>query len=331
MNDLSNSVEPGKTTTRQRATTLLRRPNTIIVIVAAIITIVLSTTIPEFMRVGNILNMLEQLAITGFLAIGMTYVFIGGGIDLSMTTVVSAAAVVGAKYMVDGGSIIVGCLMIIGVALVFGLINGVAIAYLRMTPFIVTLATMFVAQGFAIWYTRTVTITGIPRALTENVAGVFFGIIPIPAVIVLVFVIITAIILQKTKYGRWLYLLGNNEQTARVSGVPTNFAKFTTYLFSSFTAGITAIIVMSLVLAATTNMVTDLRLIDIISATIIGGASLTGGTGSVVGTILGVLFLTVVGNCFNLLNVNPYIAMAIKGIIIVIIIGLDVLRSRASR
>ena len=305
------------------------RINMITAIVAIVLTLVLSLTIPHFMKVRNILNILEQLSILGFIAIGMTYVMVSGGIDLSMHTVISAACVVGASVMVKGFSPIIGCFLMILVGAGFGLINGIAIAVGRMTPFIVTLSTMVLAQGFAIWFTKAESIFGLPQSYIDTVSGKLFGIIPMPALIIIVIAIITGTILAKTKYGRWIYLTGNNEQTARVSGLPTRFTKFSTYVFSGIMAGVTAIVLTSIVRTATTSMVRDERLMDVIASTVIGGASLKGGSGSVLGTMIGLLFITVMGNCFNLLGISPFVAMVIKGFILVFIIGLDALRSRS--
>ena len=295
---------------------------------ACILIIILGLTVPHFMKLRNILNILEQLSILGFISIGMTYVMVTGGIDLSMHTVVSAACVVGATEMVQGGSPFFGCLLMILIGIGFGLINGGAIAFGRMTPFIVTLSTMVLAQGFAIWYTKGESIFGLPQTYIDIVSGKLFRVIPIPALIIIVVALIAGIILSKSKYGRWLYLTGNNVQAAAISGVPTRFTTFSAYIFSGLMAGITAVVLTAVVRTATTSMVRDERLMDVIAATVIGGASLKGGWGTVWGTILGLLFLTIMGNCFNLLGVSPFIAMVIKGSILVIIIGLDVFRSR---
>lgn len=297
--------------------------------VAAVgLTIILGLTIPNFLDARNILNVLQQLSILGFMAIGMTFVMVAGGIDLSMYTVVSAASVVGASLMVAEYPAVLGCVVMLLVGLGFGLVNGVAIALGRMTPFIVTLSTMVLAQGFAIWFTSAQSISGLPEDYIDAVSGKVFGTIPIPAVLIIVVAIISGTVLAKTKYGRWVYLTGSNEQTARVSGLPVRFTKFSTYVFSGLMAGITAVVLTAMVGTATTAMVRDERLMDVIATTVIGGASLTGGTGSVLGTMCGLLFITVLGNSFNLLGVSPFIAMVIKGLILVVIIGIDALRSR---
>ena len=131
-----------------------------------------------------------------------------------------------------------------------------------------------------------------------------------------------------TLYGRWLYLTGENEKTAEVSNINIQFAKFTTYIISGLMAGITAIVLSAVVETSTTSMVRDVRLMDVIAATVIGGASLKGGSGSVIGTMFGLLFITMLGNVFNLLGVSPFLAMIIKGFVLVAVIGLDVLRTR---
>lgn len=303
------------------------RTNLATAVVAIVLTVILSVSIPHFMELRNILNILEQLSILGFMAIGMTYVMAAGGIDLSVYTVVSAAAVVGATVMVDHDAPVVGCIVMILVGVGFGAVNGIAIAVGRMIPFIVTLSTMVLAQGFAIWFTQAQSIYGLPEGYIDIVSGDLLG-IPVPAIIIIVVAVIAGVVLARTEFGRWIYLTGSNEQTARVSGIPIRFTKFSTYVFSGLMAGITAIVLSAMVGTATTSMVRDERLMDVIATTVIGGASLRGGSGSVLGTMLGLLFITVLGNAFNLIGVSPFIAMVIKGFVLVAVIGLDVLRTR---
>jgi ribose/xylose/arabinose/galactoside ABC-type transport system permease subunit len=304
------------------------KANALTILAAIAITIILSITIPHFLRLGNILNILEQLSILGFMSIGMTFVMVSGGIDLSTYTIVSAASVVGATAMVSGYSPLLGCVLMLVVGLAFGSINGVAIAFGRMIPFIVTLSTMVVAQGFAIWFTQAQSISGLPDSYVDAVSGKIFDVIPIPAVIIIVVAVISGVILGRTQYGRSLYLTGTNEAAAAISGIPVRLTKFVAYVFSGLMAGITAIVLTAMVGTATTAMVRDERLMDVIATTVIGGASLKGGSGSVLGTMVGLLFITVLSNSFNLLGVSPFIAIVIKGAVLVMVIGLDTLRSR---
>ncbi len=292
------------------------------------VVVVLGATIPHFLDLRNILDVLVQLSLLGFMAIGMTFVMAAGGIDLSCYTVVSAAAVVGAAAMVGGHSPAAGCALMLLVGTAFGSINGAAIALGGMTPFIVTLSTMVLAQGFAIWFTQAQSISGLPEEYTEFVSGKIFGAIPMPAVIIIVVAIFAGIVLAKTQFGRWIYLIGSNEQAALVSGIPIRFTKFSTYVISGLMAGISAIVVAAILGTATTAMVRDERLMDVIAASVVGGASLKGGSGSVAGTMLGLLLITLLGNSFNLLGVSPFIAMVVKGAVLVTVIGLDVVRSR---
>lgn len=298
------------------------------VVIVVLSASIFSLTVPHFADLRNLLNIIEQLGVLGFLAIGMTFVMVAGGIDLSCYTVVSAAAVVGATAMVDTESALLGCALMLLVGLGFGVANGIAIAYGRMIPFIVTLSTMVLAQGFAIWYTQAQSVYGLPDDYIDFVSGRIFGFIPTPALLIFVVALITGLALAKTQYGRWIYLTGANEQTALISGIDIRRTKFSTYVLSGLMAGTTAIVLTAIVGASTTSMVRDERLMDVIAATVIGGASLKGGSGSVLGTMFGLLFITILGNVFNLLGVSPFIAMVIKGLVLVAVIGLDVLRSR---
>ena len=268
------------------------------------------------------------MGVLGFLAIGMTFVMISGGIDLSSYTAVSAAAVVGATIMVATESALLGSSVMLLVGLFFGTINGIAIAYLKMIPFIVTLSTMVLAQGFAIWFTKAQSVYGLPDSLIDLITDRLFGYMPMPAILIFIVAIISGFILRYTKMGRELYLTGSNEHTAEISNINIKSSKFSVYLVSGLMAGITAIVLSGIVETSTTSMVRDERLMDVIAATVIGGASLKGGSGSIIGTLFGLLFLTMLGNAFNLLGVSPFIAMVIKGFVLVAVIGLDVLRTK---
>ena len=290
--------------------------------------IIFSFTVPNFSDLRNILNIFEQLGVLGFLAIGMTFVMISGGIDLSSYTTVSAAAVVGATVMVATENVFLGSSLMILVGLFFGTLNGLAIAYLKMIPFIVTLSTMVLAQGFAIWFTKAQSIYGLPDSLIYFITDRVLGYIPMPAILISIAAIISGYFLYYTKKGREIYLTGSNELTAEISNINIKLSKLLVYIISGVMAGITAIVLSGIVETSTTSMVRDERLMDVIAATVIGGASLKGGTGSIIGTLLGLLFITMLGNVFNLLGVSPFIAMVIKGLVLVAVIGLDVFRNK---
>jgi ribose transport system permease protein len=265
--------------------------------------------------------------VLGFMAIGMTYVMVVGGIDLSMYTVVSAAAVVGATMMVAGYSPSVGCCAMLAVAVCFGVVNGVAVAFLRMVPFIVTLSTMVLAQGFAVWFTKAQSISDLPDGFTNAISGEIVAGISVPTIMILTCAGIAGFVLAKTKYGRWLYLIGENRATAEVSGIPVRAVICSTYIIASIMAGITAVVITASLGTATTAMLRDDRLLDVVATTVIGGAGLSGGSGSVLGTMLGLLFIVVLGNAFNLMGLSPFVATILKGAVLVLIIGVDAARN----
>ena len=305
-----------------------QRTNFCVAVLAAALLLIICLTIPTFRQISNIANIFEQLTTLGFLTLSMTLVLIVGGIDLSLPNVLASSAVVGATYLSHGGSAVAGCLIMLGVSLVFGVVNGLAIARGNMIPFIVTLSTMSVAEGFAVQYCNATSINGLPASFLS--LGAKIGIIPVSVLIFLVIAAAAAIFLTRTRFGRWYYMIGTNEETARICGVPIVRAKFSAYVISILLAGVAAIILTARLNAATSSMVGDTMTTDAISAAIIGGASLSGGKGGMAGAVAGALFITIISNVLNLLGVSYYIGLIVKGVIIALVIALDVIRSRDS-
>lgn len=305
-----------------------QRTNFCVAILSVVLMVVICAVVPAFRQISNIINVFEQLTTLGFLTLAMTLVLIVGGIDLSLPFVLASAAVVGATYLANGGSAVTGCLIMLGVSMVFGVINGIAVAKGRMIPFIVTLSTMQVAEGFAVQYCNATSINNLPASFLA--IGAKIGILPISVIVFLLIAVIASLFLAKTQVGRWYYMIGTNEETARVCGIPIVGAKFSAYVISSLLAGVAAMILTARLNAAASSMVGDTMTTDAISAAIIGGASLKGGRGGMFGAVLGALFITIISNVINLLGISYYIGMIIKGIIIAIVIGIDVFRSSDS-
>ena len=295
-------------------------------IAAIIFVIILSIAVPNFLTINNIVNVLEQLTTIGMLCLGMTFILIIGGIDLSMPAVLMAATIPGAMFMSKTGNVFVGIIIIFGVGIIFGMINGVAIAKAKMIPFIVTLSTQIIANGFAVMITNSKSVFGLPDIFLF--LGIKVGIVPISIPIVFVIAIISHIILSKTKYGRIFYMIGQNEKTARVSGIRTDLYVFCTYVIASIYACLAGILLAARTNMAGATMVGKTMLTDTISAAVIGGASLSGGKGNILGSVLGALFITVISNFINLMGYSYYVGLIIKGILIVVIIALDRLRNR---
>lgn len=295
-------------------------------IAAIIFVIILSIAVPNFLTINNIVNVLEQLTTIGMLCLGMTFILIIGGIDLSMPAVLMAATIPGAMFMSKTGNVFVGIIIIFGVGIIFGMINGVAIAKAKMIPFIVTLSTQIIANGFAVMITNSKSVFGLPDIFLF--LGIKVGIVPISIPIFFVIAIISHIILSKTKYGRIFYMIGQNEKTARVSGIGTDLYVFCTYVIASIYACLAGILLAARTNMAGATMVGNTMLTDTISAAVIGGASLSGGKGNILGSVLGALFITVISNFINLMGYSYYVGLIIKGILIVVIIALDRLRNR---
>lgn len=300
--------------------------NFLVLIGAIVIITILSLTIPRFFTLGNIINLFVQISTTGMLAIGMTFVLVTGGIDLSIASVMSLSGCVGAAVMVSTGNTFLGCIVMLLVGTVSGLVNGLAIAKAKMVPFIVTLSTMSIANGLVVWFTGGQTISNLPKTFTTRMGG-FIGIIPVSAISIVIVAVIAGIVLSKTIFGRCLFSIGHNEEATRVSGISVESVKIAAYMISGFVGGLSAILLTARLSAAAASMVTDTTLMDAISAAVIGGASLKGGVGSIPGTIFGALFIAVLTNSMNLLNVSYYYSMLLKGAVIVLVIAVDRIRN----
>ena len=228
---------------------------------------------------------MEQLTTVGMLCLGMTFILIIGGIDLSMPAVLMAATIPGALFMSKTGNVFIGILIIFGVGAVFGMINGVAVAKARMIPFIVTLSTQIIANGFAVMITNSKSVFGLPDVFLF--LGIKIGIVPISIPIFFIVAVISHMILKKTKYGRIFYMIGQNEETARVSGIRTDRYIFCTYIIAGIYACMAGILLAARTNMAGATMVGNTMLTDTISAAVIGGASLSGGKRKYTGICIG--------------------------------------------
>lgn len=296
-------------------------------IIVAIAIIGLLIFVPDFSSINNLTNIIVQTSATGILAIGLTFVLITGGMDLSLAPVMAASAIIGSTFMVNGGNAFVGCLIMLLVAMIFGALNGFAVAKLGMIPFVVTLSTNVVAGGVALWYTKAESVYGLPESYTNLIAG-NIGPIPVPVILLVICAIVSHILLSKTIYGRWVYALGTNSKTARISGIPTTKVLFSVYVLSGFFAGIAAILLTARLDSASAGMGSDTLVTDVISSAVIGGVSIYGGSGTIVGAIIGAVLITVISNSMNLIGVTYYTTLIVKGLVIVIATARDAFKSR---
>lgn len=284
------------------------------------ISIVVSIITPNFLTYINILNIIRQSTIIGLMAIGTTYVIIGGDFDISIgaTLALTAAIVIGFQEYVPWYIAIVIALL---VGSLIGFVNGILTAKVKMIGILVTVATMTIVRGLTYLYTGGYPIVGKSESFKFIGSG-YVGFLPFPIIIWIVMVIFWQFILSKTKLGRYTLAVGGNKEVARLSGVPVDFYKIMTFIIGGLMAAMGGIIYASRLNVATPLAGGGYEL-DAIASTVIGGTSVSGGEGSVVGTVIGVLLLAVIGNVFNLLGVHVYIQYVIKGIVIIAVVGFD--------
>ena len=286
-----------------------------------ILCVVFASMTDVFMTHRNLINILQQSSINACIAIGMTLVIISGGIDLSVGPIAALAAVLSATLLVSGYPvvIVIGVALLIGV--VCGLINGSLIAYAGLQPFIATLGTLSVFRAVALIYTGGTPVLGLPaefRTLITSQVWIF----PVPVVIVAVLGVVAWVMLAKTPIGEYILAVGGNEEAARISGVPIARTKITAYVISGFLAALAAVILIARLGAAEPTL-GNLWELEAIAAAAIGGASLMGGKGSIVGTILGAIVLGAMRNGLTLLNVQAFYQLLATGIIIIMAMLVD--------
>ena len=292
-----------------------------------IIVIIMGIFTPNFMTVRNIINVFEQTSALALMAMGITAVLIGGGIDLSLPANLALSAVVGAIYMRDGGNPLVAGLMMVVSGVLMGMINGYAVAYLKMIPFVVTLAMQFIAIGAATWLTESVSIANLPMSFVNAVQYRLFK-VPVHVMIVIVLTIIFYVVMKQSFFGRWLYAVGTNARASRVSGIPSSRVLFGTYAFAGFTAGLAAVIIAGRLMSASALMAGDNVVLDVISSAVVGGVSIFGGIGNPLGAALGALLITLISNSMNMMRISYYLTLMIKGVFIIVFIWLNSLRRR---
>ena len=277
---------------------------------------------PSFFTTTNLLNVLRQVSINGILAIGMTFVVLTGGIDLSVGSIVAFCGIVSAGLLRDAQlpiPLVIVISLLIGIAL--GSFNGYFVAYWNAAPFVVTLSLMTIARGMTYVYSDGKPISPLPEEFLAIGKGKMLG-IPTPAVILLGVFILSFIVIKYFRIGRYIYAVGGNENSAVVSGINVRAIKMIVYSISGGLCGLAAIILTSRVSAGLPQAGQGYEL-DAIAATVIGGTSLSGGRGRLWGTILGALLLGIVSNGLDLLNVSSFYQQIVKGVIILAAILID--------
>lgn len=281
-----------------------------------ILCIVISFITPRFLSVSNIKNILTQVSVNAVIAVGMSFVILTGGIDLSVGSILAISGAVAASIVKSTGNVFLAIIVALAIGSIVGLINGILVSKGRIQAFIVTLSTMIIFRGVTYVYTNGTPISGLGQSFSSIGNMMVLG-IPIPVVFMVIVFGIAFYVLSQTRYGRYIYALGGNEDSARLSGINTDKIKTLVYIICGAAAALSGIIVTSRIGSASPNAGVGFEL-DAIAAVVLGGTTLVGGEGSVVGTIIGALIIGVLNNGLNLMNVSPFYQSIIKGIVILL-------------
>ncbi|WP_172330063.1 ABC transporter permease [Mangrovicoccus sp. HB161399] len=298
---------------------LLHSPLALPLIGLVVVSVLMGIASENFFSVSNIFNVLRQVSIVGILAVGMTFVILTGGIDLSVGAVMALSGTISAGLIVNMGlPAPIGLLAGPLVGLALGLFNGALVAWGRMPAIIVTLATMGIARGLGLIYSGGYPISGIPSWIS------WFGIgriwtVPVPVIAMVLIYAAAWVLLQRTPFGRHVYSIGGNETAAKLSGVKTARVKLAVYAISGFTASLAAIILTGRLMSGQPNAGVGFEL-DAIAAVVLGGTAIAGGRGLILGTLIGAVLLGILNNGLNLMGINPYLQDVIKGFIILLAI-----------
>jgi ribose/xylose/arabinose/galactoside ABC-type transport system permease subunit len=294
-----------------------------------LLSILLSILSPHFLSVSNLRNVLEQTAINAVVAVGMTFVIVSGGIDLSVGSIVAFSGVLLASALAAGAPAPAAIAAGVAAGALCGLANGLLVTRGRLPPFIATLGMMSVARGAALVFTEGRPISGFDTGFRSLATGRVLG-LPTPVLVVALVYAAAHLLLTRTRFGRYVYAIGGNEEATRLSGVAVRFHKTMVYVLCGTTSALAAVLLTSRLNSAQpiAGMMYEL---DAIAATVIGGTSLLGGSGSLGGTLVGALIMGVLRNGLNLLGVSSYLQQIVIGAVIIVAVLVDSLLKRPGR
>lgn len=282
-----------------------------------------------FIGMQNIKNILVSASLNGIIGIGMTFVLITGGIDLSVTGNIIMTSLFISQMMVNGVNWILCLIAAMAIGTLVGVINGISVGKFGMVAFVVTMAMDSITTGIGKLYTDGMTLYGFPQ-IHSIFNKSLFGIIPGPVIMMALVAVAAAVVLKYTSYGRKLYAVGGNSKAAWMSGIKTSRVVIIAYVISGFLCGLGAILMTSKLMSASSTMISGTDM-DAIAAAVLGGTSLAGGVGSVPGTILGAVTIAMITNGLNLMGVSPFAQEICKGIIIFAVVAIDAIQKRRQR
>lgn len=279
---------------------------------------------PVFLKVETLMKLLKQASIYGIIAIGMTFVITSSGIDLSVGSVVGLSGIVVSMCMVSGIPVILSILIAISASILVGLFNGVLVHNAKVPPFIATMASMTVVRNVILLMTGAKTISNLPQSFTSFASGSVLG-IPNMFLTWLAIIILGIFITGRTVFGRNIYAYGSNKESARLSGINISSTVYGVYIFSSIVCGIAGILMAARLGNGVPTSGVGYEL-DAIAASVVGGASLDGGEGSVIGTVLGAMIMATLRQGGTLLGINSFIMEIMIGSLIAIAVVIDKMR-----
>ncbi|MDQ1000410.1 ribose transport system permease protein [Neobacillus niacini] len=292
----------------------------------ALLFIIMSIITTDFLTVDNLLNVMRQSAVLCIMAVAMTFIIITGGIDLSAGSQLAVSGVVVSGLIVAGVSIPIAILITVLVGGLIGLFMGTVISTQNIPPFIVTLAMTTILSGIAFVYTEGTPVV-ITDAVFREIGRGYIGPIPTAIIIMIVVAIIGHILLSHTRFGRYVYTIGDNEEAARLCGINVKWVKTGVYAFGGAVTAIAGIVLASRLSSGSPNAGTGSEL-DAIAAVVLGGTNLFGGEGKIAGTLMGVAIISILNNGLNLLNVSSYNQLMIKGVVILLAVWLNSIKAR---
>ena len=293
--------------------------------------------IPNFRSAYNIRSTLSQVCVILIVGCGLTFCFLNGGLDFSVTSIIALSGVIGASIMSESVGLLKGqwyavpvaIIAMIGVGLCFGIVNGLSIIMFKMPSFIVTMATQMIGSGLALLYTKSITISLLPESFTKFGTGKIWN-IPYTFLFAVLLVFITSFILNKTRLGRQIYAVGTNPKASEISGIPVKKTIFKIYIISSICASLGAIVMIAQMESAAASFANNMFL-DFQSAVIIGGTSPNGGSGKISGTFMGAFLIILINVSMNLLGIDWYVISIIKGIIILVAASAELTKNARAR
>lgn len=291
-------------------------------LVVATFVLLLGSFIPHFLSMRNFTNILAQTSALGLMAVGVSFTMITGGIDLSVPSVMALGGIFGAMFMRAGGSPIIGVLVMLVMGSALGSLNGLAVAYLGLIPFVVTLSMMYITTGASVWLTREISVSGLPTSFVKAFTMKVFG-LPVSVFIWLIATFVVFEIIRRSQYGRWMYAVGSSPSVAKLFGIPVQRVIFRAYVLSGFFAGLAAVIATARLASASSKMGSEGVILNVIGAAVVGGVSIHGAEGSVLGASIGAIFIVMLENMMNMMRVSYYMSLLAKGILIIVIVAFD--------